>query len=79
MYTYEDYFGVSPDAQAGLDRLSPQSPNSSYNAGEAPTGRAGTVASFTDWRRSPVFWLALFAVLALGIIHLEGNVRLALK
>lgn len=64
----DHYFGVSSEQLQG------QAAPSRNVAGQAPTGSPGTYASFTDWRRSPVFWLAVFSVLALGMIHLEGAV-----
>ena len=79
MYSAEDYFGVTSDQMAVADALSPESPNHTYVAGTRPGGQVGTVSSFTDWRRSPVFWLAVFALFALGSIHLEGSVRAKLR
>lgn len=79
MYSLEDVFGIQGDTLTALDSRSPESPTFTRVAGENPVGQSGTVASFTDWRRSPVFWLAVFAVFALGYIHLETNVRMALK
>jgi hypothetical protein len=79
VYHLDDYFGIDSAALSAIDRRSPESPTFSTAAGESPVGQTGTIASFTDWRRSPVFWLAVFAVFALGYIHAEGSVRLALK
>jgi hypothetical protein len=79
VYSSEDYFGITSDQMAAADALSPQSPNHTYVAGSRPGGQLGTVASFTEWRRSPVFWLAVFGVFALGMIHLEGSVRASFR
>lgn len=73
--TLEHYFGVSSDELQAQTLASPEAPKPRQFAGPSPVGSPGTVASFTDWRRSPVFWLAVFAVFALGMIHLEGAVR----
>jgi hypothetical protein len=79
LHTLDDYFGIDGNTLGALDRLSPESPTHLAAAGEHPSGQRGTVSAFTDWRRSPVFWVAVFAVFALGYIHLEGHVRVALK
>ena len=76
--TLDHYFGITSDQLAGVTLASPESPTPANLAGQSPVGQAGSVASFTDWRRSPVFWLAVFAVFALGMIHLEGHVEAAL-
>lgn len=70
----DHYFGVSSDALQAQTRGSSEAPTYTSQAGPSPVGSPGTVASFTDWRHSPVFWLAVFSVFALGMIHLEGAV-----
>lgn len=79
MYNLEDYFGINGDQLQAQTTSSSESPTPTYVAGPHPTGAAGTVGSLTDWRRSPVFWLAVFSIFALGMIHAEGRVALALK
>ena len=79
MYDATTFFGISAEQQQALDNSSPNSPTYTRQAGTRPGGQVGTVASFTDWRRSPVFWLAVFAVFALGMIHLEGSVRASFR
>jgi hypothetical protein len=79
VYNLDDIFGVSGDQLQAMDNASPNSPTYTKQAGTAPGGQTGTVASFTDWRRSPVFWLAVFAVFALGYLHVEGSVKAALR
>ncbi len=79
MFNLEDYFGIDGNTLGTLDQVSSNSPTHLATTSEQPGGQPGVVASFTDWRRSPVFWLAVFAVFALGYIHAEGSVRLALK
>lgn len=76
--TLDHYFGISGPALQAQAVSSSESPTPKAAAGESPVGRTGTVSSFTDWRRSPVFWLAVLAVFALGMIHLEGHVDAAL-
>jgi len=79
VYTIEDYFGITGESLAASDAISPNAPTYTKQTGELPTGQRGTVSSFTDWRRSPIFWLAVFGVFALGYIHLESSIRVALK
>jgi hypothetical protein len=79
VYSLDDYFGKSGAQLQAETRFSSEAPTPSSMAGPPPGGTAGLVPSFTDWRGSPVFWLAVFAVFALGMIHLEGNVKAALN
>ena len=79
MFSLDDYFGISGEQLQAQTRASSEAPLSTYQAGPSPVGRPGTVASFTDWRNSPVFWLAVFAVFALGMLHAEGAVKVALR
>jgi hypothetical protein len=69
----DHYFGVSSD------QLRSNAAPTRNVAGPSPTGSPGTYASFTDWRRSPVFWVAVFAVFALAMIHAEGAVAVRLR
>lgn len=78
-YTLEDVFGIGGDQLAMTNGRSAEAPTYSAQAGPSPVGSPGTYAAFTDWKHSPVFWLAAFAIVALGIIHLEGNVSAALR
>lgn len=69
----DHYFGISSDQLRG------EAPTPVNVAGPGPAGSPGTYASFTDWRRSPVFWLAVFSVFALMMIHAEGAVAVRLR
>lgn len=79
MYNLDDYFGVNSDELQAVTIASSESPTPTGFAGHPTTGPEGVVNSLTDWRRSPVFWLAVFAVFALGVIHLEGHIGAALE
>lgn len=79
MYHLEDVFGIDSSQLQAQTIASPEAPTPTSFAGHAQGGQPGLVAAFTDWRRSPMFWVALFAVIALGYIHLEGSVRVALQ
>lgn len=80
MYSLDDYFGLNGDTLQAQTRASSEAPTPSHIAGPAPlAGGGGPSASVIDWRRSPVFWLAVFGVFALGMIHLEGSVKAALR
>ena len=79
MYSLDDYFGVNSNQLQTQTRNSSEAPLSTYQAGTSPVGAPGTIAAFTDWRNSPVFWLALFAVFTLGMVHLEGTVKASLR
>lgn len=78
MYSLDDYFGISGDTLQAQTLASAEAPTPSKIAGPSPITGGSPSSSFTDWRRSPMFWLAIFAVFALGMIHLEGNVKAAL-
>ena len=79
-YDLEDYFGTNAASLASQTRSSSEAPTPLHGAGAGPGGQSGSgLVSFTDWRHSPVFWLAVFSVFALGMIHAEGHVRMALR
>lgn len=73
-YTIEDIFGISSDQLQSADRNSPEAPATRYVAGPSPIATGNPTDHLNAWRSSPVFWLAAFAVFALGILHLEGRV-----
>jgi len=74
--TLESYFGTSSDELRAQTQASKNAPSPTRYAGASPVGQTGnTQASLTEWRVSPVFWLAVFAIFALSMIHLEAGVR----
>lgn len=79
MYGLDDYFGITSEQLQAQTHVSSNAPVTTSQAGPHPAGQPGVVPSFTDWQHSPVFWLAVFAVFALGMIHVEGSVKAALR
>lgn len=71
--TLSHYYGIDSHELRG------EAAPTSYVAGPAPYGSPGTYAAFTDWRHSPVLWLAVFAIFALAMIHAEGAVAVRLR
>ncbi len=74
MQTIDEIFGISGESLAAQNRNSPEAPQTRYPAGPSPITTGGPTDHLSGWRESPVFWLAVFAFIALGVLHLEGRI-----
>jgi hypothetical protein len=73
----EDIFGVSSDELARADARDPTTSYRTYSTAEdspsAMNPPANAFAALLDPKGSPIFWIALFAIL--GLVLVTGQIR----
>ena len=76
MWTIDDLFGIDSDTLARADAADPTTPLRTYATAEnTPTmsPAPNALAAMLDPKGSPIFWIALFAIL--GLVLVTGQIR----